>query len=45
VATVGLEGLVVIDTPDALLVCAADRAQDVKRVVDRLAAEGQRDRL
>ncbi len=45
VATVGLEGMVVIDTPDALLVCAADRAQDVKRVVDRLAAEGRRDRL
>ncbi|MDQ3492949.1 MAG: sugar phosphate nucleotidyltransferase [Chloroflexota bacterium] len=45
VATVGLTGLVVIDTPDALLVCAADRAQDVKRIVDRLAAEGRRDRL
>lgn len=45
VATVGLQGMVVIDTPDALLVCAADRAQDVKRIVDRLAAEGRRDRL
>ena len=45
VATVGLQGLVVIDTPDALLVCAADRAQDVKKIVDRLAAEGRRDRL
>ncbi len=45
VATVGLQGMVVIDTPDALLVCSADRAQDVKRIVDRLAAEGRRDRL
>lgn len=45
VATVGLSGLVVIDTPDALLVCAADRAQDVKKVVDHLAGEGQRERL
>nr|MBA3852754.1 mannose-1-phosphate guanyltransferase [Chloroflexota bacterium] len=36
---------VVIDTPDALLVCAADQAQDVKKIVDRLAAEGRRDRL
>ena len=45
VATVGLQGLVVIDTPDALLVCAADQAQDVKKIVDRLAAEGRRDRL
>ncbi|MDQ3448738.1 MAG: sugar phosphate nucleotidyltransferase [Chloroflexota bacterium] len=45
VATVGLAGLVVIDTPDVLLVCAADRAQDVKKIVDRLMAEGRRDRL
>lgn len=45
VATVGLAGMVVIDTPDALLVCAADRAQDVKKIVDRLTAEGRRDRL
>jgi mannose-1-phosphate guanylyltransferase len=40
VATVGLEGFVVIDTPDALLVCPKDRAQDVRDAVDRLRAEG-----
>jgi mannose-1-phosphate guanylyltransferase len=40
VATVGLEGFVVVDTPDALLVCPKDRAQEVREVVDRLKAEG-----
>jgi mannose-1-phosphate guanylyltransferase len=45
VATVGLEGFVVIDTPDALLVCPKDRAQDVREAVDRLKAEGLEDYL
>jgi mannose-1-phosphate guanylyltransferase len=40
VATVGLEGFVVVDTPDALLVCPKDQAQAVRDVVDRLKAEG-----
>ena len=40
VATVGLEGFVIIDTPDALLVCPKDRAQDVRDAVDELKAEG-----
>jgi hypothetical protein len=34
-----------VDTPDALLVVAKDAAQDVKKVVDRLSADGRRDRL
>lgn len=45
VAIVGLEGVIVVDTPDALLVAAADAAQDVKAVVDRLRAEGRTDLL
>ncbi|HTH59871.1 MAG TPA: mannose-1-phosphate guanylyltransferase/mannose-6-phosphate isomerase [Paraburkholderia sp.] len=36
VATVGVSDLLVIDTPDALLVAHPDRAQDVKQVVARL---------
>ncbi len=36
VAAVGVEGLVIVDTPDALLVAAKDRVQDVKQVVQRL---------
>jgi len=39
VATIGLENIVIIDTPDALLVCAKDRAQDVKKIVEQLKAE------
>jgi mannose-1-phosphate guanylyltransferase len=36
VALLGLQDVIVVDTPDALLVCARDRAQDVKRLVDEL---------
>ena len=35
----GVEGLAVIDTPDALLVTRLDRSPEVKRVVERLARE------
>lgn len=38
-AVIGVEGLAIIDTEDALLVCPLDRAQDVKKVVDRLGAD------
>jgi mannose-1-phosphate guanylyltransferase len=40
VAAVGLEGFVIVDTPDALLVCPKERAQAVRDAVDRLKAEG-----
>ncbi len=36
VATIGLDNMVVVDTPDATLVCPKDRAQDVKAVVNVL---------
>jgi len=36
VATIGLRDLIVVDTPDATLVCSRERAQDVKKVVDEL---------
>lgn len=36
VATIGLKDAVVVDTPDATLVCSKDRAQDVKKVVEQL---------
>jgi mannose-1-phosphate guanylyltransferase len=45
VAVVGLRDVIVVDTPDALLVCAGDAAQDVKLVVERLLAQGRRDLL
>lgn len=45
VVTVGLRGTIVVDTPDVLLVCDADRAQDVRRVVDKLAAAKETEHL
>jgi len=36
VAAVGVEKLLIVDSPDALLVAHRDRAQDVKTVVERL---------
>jgi mannose-1-phosphate guanylyltransferase/mannose-6-phosphate isomerase len=36
VATIGLQDMVVVDTPDATLVCPKSRAQDVKKVVEIL---------
>jgi mannose-1-phosphate guanylyltransferase len=41
VAAVGLHGMVVIETDDAVLVCPKDRVQDVKRIVERLKQEGR----
>ena len=43
VAVVGIEDVVVIDTPDAVLVTTRSRAQDVKAVVDALQAQGRTD--
>ena len=43
IAVVGLDDVVVVDTPDALLVTTRARAQDVKLVVDALKAEGRTD--
>lgn len=33
IAAVGVTGLIIVETPDALLVCSRERAQDVGRVV------------
>ena len=42
IALVGVEGLAVVQTDEATLVCPLDRAQDVKRIVDELKARGGR---
>ncbi|MHB8067645.1 MAG: mannose-1-phosphate guanylyltransferase/mannose-6-phosphate isomerase [Desulfobaccales bacterium] len=36
VTTIGLEDVIVVDTPDASLVCHRERVQDVKNLVERL---------
>jgi mannose-1-phosphate guanylyltransferase / mannose-6-phosphate isomerase len=41
VALLGVEDMVVVDTPDAVLVAARSHAQDVKKLVDQLKAAGR----
>ncbi|WP_437484672.1 mannose-1-phosphate guanylyltransferase [Sorangium sp. So ce1014] len=41
IALVGVEGLVVVETDDALLIVPRERAQEVKHVVEALKARGQ----
>jgi mannose-1-phosphate guanylyltransferase len=36
IAAIGVSGLVVVETPDALLICPRDRAQDVGKIVKAL---------
>ena len=45
IAAAGVEGLIVVDTPDALLLVKKDQAQSVKDIVERLRAEGRSDLL
>lgn len=40
VAAVGLSDVIIVDTPDAVMVCPRDRAQDVKKLVDELKERG-----
>ena len=39
IAALGLRDLIVVQTPDAILVCPKDRAQEVRQIVDRLRSE------
>ena len=39
VALVGVKDLIVIDTPDAILVCPKNSSQEVKKLVEKLLAE------
>jgi mannose-1-phosphate guanylyltransferase len=45
VAALGVEGLVIVDTPDALLVCREDESQNVRKIVERLRKEGREEAL
>ncbi|MBI5639127.1 MAG: mannose-1-phosphate guanylyltransferase/mannose-6-phosphate isomerase [Nitrospirae bacterium] len=40
IATVGIENTVVVDTPDATLICSKAHTQDVRKVVDELKKKG-----
>jgi mannose-1-phosphate guanylyltransferase/mannose-6-phosphate isomerase len=41
VAAIGVRDLVVIDTPDALLICPKSRSQEVKKLVEALGRSGR----
>ncbi|MFQ5932503.1 MAG: mannose-1-phosphate guanylyltransferase/mannose-6-phosphate isomerase [Nitrospiraceae bacterium] len=45
VATIGLSDMVVVDTPDATLICPKARSQDVKKVVEILKKQGAPEHL
>jgi mannose-1-phosphate guanylyltransferase len=36
IATIGIKDLIIVDTKDALLICAKDKTQDVKKVIENL---------
>jgi mannose-1-phosphate guanylyltransferase len=44
-ALIGVEGLVVVDTPDALLITTKEQSEQVKTIVDRLKREEREDLL
>lgn len=43
VATIGLDNVVIVETADAVLVARRDKAQDVKKIVERLNASGRKE--
>ncbi|WP_133500609.1 mannose-1-phosphate guanylyltransferase/mannose-6-phosphate isomerase [Cognatilysobacter terrigena] len=45
IATLGVDDLVIVDTPDATLVARKDRVQDVKLLVDRMKADARTEHL
>ncbi|HEY2352109.1 MAG TPA: sugar phosphate nucleotidyltransferase [Candidatus Acidoferrum sp.] len=45
VAAIGVHNLVVVETPDALLICPRERSQDVGKVVKWLEAQRRKDLL
>jgi mannose-1-phosphate guanylyltransferase len=45
VAAIGVRDLVVVETPDALLICPRDRAQDIGKIVKWLEERHRKDLL
>ncbi len=43
IAALGVDNLIVVDTPDALLVCNRDRAQDIRKLVGKLKVENRKE--
>lgn len=45
VATIGVQGLVIVDTPNATLIAAKDKVQDVKKIVERLNEQNREEQF
>lgn len=45
VALIGVHDMIIVDTPDALLVCRKPDAQRLKEIINRLEAQGRQDLL
>ena len=45
VAVVGMDGVIVVETPDAVMVCPKNRTQEVRRIVDALSEQGRKEYL
>jgi mannose-1-phosphate guanylyltransferase len=45
IGTIGINGMVIIDTDDALLVCPKEREQDVRKIVKMLGEKGMKEWL
>ncbi len=45
IAAVGIQNLIVVETDDAVLVCDKDNTQDVKKMVEKLRAQGKTEYL
>lgn len=43
IAAIGLEDMIIVDTPDALLICKKNRAQEVKKIVEELKRRSRED--
>ncbi len=41
IAALGVEDLIIVEADDAIMVCHKDKAQDVKKIVEALSAEGK----
>jgi len=41
IATIGLDDMVVVDTPDALLICPEERLDEIKKIIDTLKEKGE----
>jgi mannose-1-phosphate guanylyltransferase/mannose-6-phosphate isomerase len=45
IAALGLDDMVVVDTPDAVMIAPRARVQDVKQLVERIKADGRQEHL